>query len=131
MTLVVDRLFGHEDEATDDVLHLDRRRAQRVPQDRPVKVYEPAASRFFGGRTVDVSSTGLQLEFPSFVQLRPGRVINVHIGIAEGGQPLANRRSMIPARVVWLRHDEGDDASRQNLLRVGVEFLTHITANAA
>jgi len=122
MVLVCDR-----DLDNDDVLHLDRRRAQRVSQERPVKVYEPAASRFFGGRTRNVSSTGLQLEFPSFVQLRAGRIINVHIGINEGGQPLANRRSMTPARVVWITPDATDPTK----LLVGVEFLSYITANAA
>ncbi len=123
MELVCDRDLDFDN----DVLHLDRRRAPRVGQDRPVKVYEPSASRFFGGRTRDVSSTGLQLEFPAFVQLRPGRLINVHIGIQKGGQPLANRRSMIPARVVWMT----PDATNPEKLLVGVEFLSYITAKAA
>lgn len=114
------------DEAVDsDVLPLERRRGLRVPQDRPVKVYEPAASRFFGGKTRDVSSSGLQMEFPLFVQLRPGRLINIHIGTDTGGQPLANRRSMIPARVVWMKPN---DESAPDKLLVGVEFLTSITA---
>jgi hypothetical protein len=121
MVLVSDR------EVVDDVLHLDRRRAPRVEQARPVKVYEPAASRFFGGRTRNVSSTGIQVEFPSFVQLRPGRLVNVHIGIHEGGQPLANRRSMVPARVVWMNADPNADGT----LVVGLEFLTFVSARAA
>jgi len=96
--------FVHDnDHETDDYsMRLERRRGRRVVQDRPVKVYEPFASRFFTGRTYDVSSTGMCLEFPAWVALRPGRVINVHVGVRADGQPLANRRSMIPARVVWL-----------------------------
>jgi hypothetical protein len=109
----------------DDALHLDRRRAPRVEQARPVKVYEPAASRFFGGRTRNVSSTGLQIEFPSYVQLRAGRLVNVHIGIHEGGQPLANRRSMVPARVVWMQTDADGG------IVAGLEFLSFISARAA
>jgi hypothetical protein len=120
MTLVRDQ------DRIDDTMYLDRRRAVRLAQQRPVKVYEPAASRFFPGQTRNVSATGLQLEFPQFVQLRPGRLINVHIGIETGGQPLANRRSMVPARVVWMN----TDAESQKLV-VGVEFLTYVTANAA
>ncbi len=116
-----------DQDIADESLHLERRKAPRVEQDRPIKVYEPSASRFFGGCTRDVSSTGLQVEFPSFVQLRPGRLINVHIGIHEGGQPLANRRSMIPARVVWMRTSE---EANQNVI-VGLEFLSYISAKAA
>lgn len=114
-------------ESTEDTLHLDRRRAPRVSQQRPVRVYEPAASRFFGGQTLNVSSTGLQVEFPPFVQLSPGRLVHVHIGIEEGGRPLANRRSMVPARVVWSTQvTEGREC-----VRVGFEFLSFTTARAA
>ena len=121
MVLVSDHDF------VDDAIHLDRRRAPRIAQERPVKVYEPAASRFFGGRTRNVSSTGLQIEFPSFVQLRPGRLVNVHVGIHEGGQPLANRRSMVPARVVWMQTTDNANGA----IVVGLEFLSFITARAA
>lgn len=121
MTLVFDR------ESIKDTIHLDRRRAPRISQQRPVRVYEPAASRFFVGQTLNVSSTGLQVEFPPFVQLPPGRLINVHIGIEEGGQPLANRRSMVPARVVW---SESTTKGRE-CVRVGLEFLSFTTARAA
>lgn len=110
-------------------IFLERRRAVRVVQERPVKVYEPYASRFFGGCTIDISSTGMKLSFPAWAQLNIGRVINVHVGLAAGGQPLANRRSMIPARVVWIRANES--TSPNDGLIVGIEFLTGITASAA
>lgn len=110
-------------------MFLDRRRAGRVVQERPVKVYEPYASRFFGGRTIDVSSTGMKLSFPAWVQMNIGRVINVHVGLAVGGQPLANRRSMIPARVVWMNVPPAGETHQG--VTVGIEFLTGITASAA
>ncbi|MBC7783754.1 MAG: PilZ domain-containing protein [Burkholderiales bacterium] len=123
MFVVVD----HDDVSVPESLPFNRRRGLRVPQSRPVKVYEPAASRFFGGRTRNVSTTGLQLEFPSFVQLRPGRLVNVHIGLDDAGQALANRRHMVPARVVWMRTET---VMHTDLLLVGVEFLTNTTASA-
>ena len=111
-----------------DSLFLERRRATRVAQERPVKIYEPYASRFFGGQTIDVSGTGMKLAFPAWAHLNVGRVINVHVGLAAGlGQPLANRRSMIPARIVWIRH--ADETADQMV--VGVEFLTGVSASAA
>ncbi len=123
-------ILVHDDIETDrsGAMYLDRRRAARVPQARPVKVYEPYASRFFGGVTVDVSSTGMKIAFPAWVQLNVGRVLNVHVGMALGGQPLANRRSMIPARVVWMAAPADKNVDG---LTVGIEFLTGVTASAA
>lgn len=121
MVLVLDR------ESTNDTLHLDRRRAPRLSQQRPVRVYELSSSRFFVGQTLNVSSTGLQVEFPPFAQLPPGRLVNVHVGIEEGGRPLANRRSMVPARVVWSKQVTED----RECVRAGLEFLSFTTARAA
>src|ERR1700728_3619434 len=39
---------------------IERRRGLRIQQNRPIKVYEHTASRYFGGQTQDVSSTGLR-----------------------------------------------------------------------
>ena len=99
---------------------IERRRGLRIAQNRPIKVYEPTASRYFGGQTHDVSTTGLRLELPSSMPLRPGKLISIHVGLSENGQALANRRQMIPARVVWV--DRGSDESYRTLL-AGVEFL--------
>ena len=101
----------------------DRRRAIRVRQHRPVKVFEPASNRYVGGQTCDVSSTGLRLELPLWTHLTPGRVVSVHIGASDRGQSLANRRQMIAARVVWVNRDV---ENRQ--LTAGVEFTTAVTA---
>ena len=107
-----------------DTALAERRRGLRVTQERPVRVFEPAAACFFGGRTRDVSSTGLQLTFDAAVDLCPGRLINIAVGCTVSGNPLANRRAMIPACVVWTRLDAEDGFA------VGVEFLSNITAFA-
>ncbi|MGD1277603.1 MAG: PilZ domain-containing protein [Tepidisphaeraceae bacterium] len=104
---------------------IERRRGLRIRQQRPIKVYEPTASRYFGGQTHDVSSMGLRLELPASVPLRPGKLLSIHVGLDEKGQALANRRQMIPARVVWVDR-AADESSRT--LRAGVEFLASISA---
>ena len=50
---------------------IERRRGLRIRQARPIKVFEPTSSRYFGGQTQDVSSTGLRLELPSSMAVRP------------------------------------------------------------
>src|SRR5271155_2766108 len=81
---------------------IERRRGLRIQQTRPIKVFEATASRYFGGQTQDVSSTGLRLELPLAMPLRPGKLLSIHVGLSETGYALANRRNMIPARVVWV-----------------------------
>src|SRR3954471_727297 len=104
-----------------DELELDdheRRRGLRVRQHRPVKIFEPGAARYYGGQTEDISATGLRLELPMWAPLRAGEVLNIHVGLNGRGQGLANRRSMIPARVVWVNRRAGKRAR----LEAGVEF---------
>jgi hypothetical protein len=110
-------------EATD----VERRRGLRIAQARPVKVFEPATARYFGGQTADISATGLRIELPLSTALRPGKVLNIHVGLGTGGEPLANRRSMIPARVVWV--DRSQAGEKRGTLTAGVEFVTSIAAH--
>jgi hypothetical protein len=106
---------------------VERRRGLRVRQHRPVKVYEATCARYFGGQTEDVSATGLRLELPLFAPVRAGDTLNLHIGLNEQGQGLANRRQMLPARVVWVRRDAG--SAKSGRLVAGVEFLANIAAH--
>ena len=102
----------------------ERRRGLRIHQARPVKVFEHAASRYFGGQTHDISATGLRLELPSSAAVRPGKLLSIHVGLSANGSSLANRRQMIPARVVWVSRAAGDAK-----LMAGVEFLASIAAH--
>jgi hypothetical protein len=106
----------------------ERRRGLRVRQSRPVKIYDAHAARYFGGRTEDISSTGLRLELPAYAPVRPGAMLCIHVGLNHQGQSLANRRQMIPARVVWVRRDTGNDDRSAATLEAGVEFLANIAA---
>jgi hypothetical protein len=101
----------------------ERRRGLRVRQDRPVKLFDPQSSRFFGGKTCDVSATGLRIELPAFASVRLGETVNVHVGLSSAGQTLANRRSMMPAKIVWV------DRSMDGRLEAGVEFTASISAH--
>jgi hypothetical protein len=102
----------------------ERRRGLRIRQARPINVFEPAGSRFFGGRTEDISTTGLRIELPYSADLEPGDVLNVHVGLNRDGTMLANRRQTIPAKVVWV--DRGESLG---YLVAGVEFLANISAH--
>lgn len=104
----------------------DRRRGLRIRQHRPIKVYEPTGRRFFGGQTIDVSSTGLRIELPLWAPVGPGSPLHVHVGMSDRGSSLANRRQMIPARVVWV--DRSADQQSSTLF-AGVEFTASITAH--
>ena len=122
MTLMRDTVVC-ENEASSEI---ERRRGLRINQARPIKVFEPTASRYYGGQTEDVSSTGLRIELPRSAALSAGKVLSVHVGLSSSGETLANRRQMIPARVVWVRrHNNGSDAK----LTAGLEFLANITAH--
>ena len=103
----------------------ERRRGLRIRQSRPVKVYEPTTSRYFGGQTGDISVTGLRVELPAYAPVRVGEVLSIHVGLSESGQTLAHRRQMIPARVVWVNRARRLDAK----LEAGVEFLASIAAH--
>lgn len=103
----------------------ERRRGLRIRQNRPVKVFEPTTSRYFGGQTEDISATGLRVELPAYVPVRIGEILNIHVGLSQSGQSLANRRSMVPARVVWVNRARRIDGK----LETGVEFLSSIAAH--
>ena len=100
----------------------ERRRGLRVRQNRPIKAYDAAAARYFGGQTRDISATGLRIELPMFAPIEPGDTLSVHVGLDRRGQTLANRRQMIPTRVVWVNRQAGR-------LECGIEFLASIAAH--
>lgn len=104
----------------------ERRRGLRIQQHRPVKVFEPTIARYYGGQTHDISATGLRIELPMSAPVQRGRLVTVHVGVGETGQSLANRRNMIPARVVWIDRDVTRTDGR---MTAGVEFLASISAH--
>jgi hypothetical protein len=69
--------------------------------------------------------TGLRVELPAYAPVRVGEVLSIHVGLTQSGQTLANRRSMIPARVVWVSRGNRFDSK----LEAGVEFLASIAAH--
>lgn len=104
----------------------ERRRGLRVRQSRPIKVYEPTSRRYFGGQTEDLSVTGLRVELPATTPVCEGRLLTVHVGLSASGEALANRRSMMPARVVWVRRSTDGRDSR---MVVGLELVSSVAAH--
>ena|SRR5688572_7506188 len=103
----------------------ERRRGLRIRQQRPIKVYEPTTSRYFGGQTEDVSVTGLRVELPAFAPVRVGEVLNIFVGLNHSGHSLAHRRQMLAVRVVWVNRARRLGGK----LEAGVEFLASIAAH--
>ncbi len=97
----------------------DRRRGFRIPQDRPIKVYEPMAGRYYGGKTHDLSGSGLRIELPVSTPLIAGRLVNLTLGNYEPGESLASNREMIPARVIWVDRN----SMVEGRLMAGVQLL--------
>ncbi len=123
---VLDAEVSHDDESLTLPTDVERRRGLRVHQTRPIKVFEPTACRYFGGQTEDISATGLRVELPRSVAIAVGKVLSVHVGLSDRGEALANRRQMIPARVVWVHREFGGDPA---ILSAGLEFMTSISAH--
>jgi hypothetical protein len=102
----------------------ERRRGLRIRQNRPVKVFDPATAKYVAGHTEDVSTTGLRLELPISSPVAEGRLVHVHVGTSNGPEGLAQRRGMMPARIVWIDRSHGD-AGR---MTAGVELVTRVAA---
>ena len=117
-------LVATEEAAETSTGNAERRRGLRICQNRPVKVFEPAIGRYIGGQTQDISSTGLRIELPVGSPVMPGKLLTIHVGLNDRGEALANRRNMIPARVVWVDRRMGEAK-----LQAGVEFLASISAH--
>jgi hypothetical protein len=123
MTLLMDDRLGLSDSL--DQQHSDgseRRRGLRIAQHRPVKVLDTLGGKYFGGQTHDISATGLRIELPAHAAFRMGETLSIHVGLSADGSSLANRRQMIPARVVWVSRA----LPGRKTITAGVEFATSI-----
>jgi hypothetical protein len=123
MTLLLQDSLETETHSHDDG-GAERRRGLRIQQNRPIKVLDTMAGRYFGGQTRDVSATGLKIELPLHATVRKGETLSIHVGLSQSGEALANRRQMIPARVVWIDRSSMD----AKMFTAGVEFSTTIGA---
>ena len=99
----------------------ERRRGLRIRQNRPVKVLDTTTGKFFGGKTSDVSATGLRIELPAHATVRVGEMLGVHVGLNRAGETLVHRRQMMAVRVIWVRRVLG-----KKTLTTGVEFAATI-----
>jgi hypothetical protein len=123
MTLVMDYNPLMSDLA-DDTDGSERRRGLRIQQNRPIKVLGTIGGKYFGGQTMDISSSGLRIELPAHASVRCGETLSIHVGLNTDGNALANRRQMIPARVVWLNRQNNN----RKTITAGVEFAVSIGA---
>ena len=125
MLLISDPMHLVSDDVDTTEEGIERRRGLRIREKRPVKVFDAAAAKYFGGCTEDISATGLRIELPSYAPVEPGDTLSIHVGLNRIGESLANRRQMIPARAVWVNREDFRISGR---LEVGIEFLSTIAA---
>jgi len=104
----------------------ERRRGLRIRQARPIKIFEPTSCRYFGGQTLDISATGMKVELPVSSPVRPGNMLNIHVGLNQQGESLANRRQMMQAKVVWVHR--AMELTRAKLT-AGIELQPSIAAH--
>lgn len=97
-------------------LPLERRHADRLAVDKPVKVQRASAARFEAARTVNVSASGALIELHSPRAIGAGE----RLALAIAAQPsvVLKARAFVPARVVRVR-GPGAHGSQ----RIAVEFL--------
>jgi hypothetical protein len=67
----------------------------------------------------------LRVQLPTNGGLRVGEVLGIHVGLSRIGEKLANRRQLIPVRVVWVGKP---DALRKGAVVAGVEYVAGIGA---
>jgi hypothetical protein len=122
--LMADALRLADSSDTETADGSERRRGLRIAQLRPVKVLDTLAGKYFGGQTRDISATGLRIELPAHATVRMGETLSIHVGLSADGSSLANRRQMIPARVVWISRG----FPGRKTITAGVEFAASIGA---
>ncbi len=85
----------------------DRRRTNRIPQNRAVKIFDPVSERHIAGLTRDVSATGVCVAVPSGFPAKPGSTLMIHIGLRADGraESIVSATTMLQARVIWARDE--------------------------
>ncbi len=105
-------------------LPLERRHADRLAVDKPVKVQRASSGRFDAARTVNVSASGALIEVHSPRSLNAGERLS--LAIAAQSSVILKARAFVPARVVRVL-GAGEGASQ----RIAVEFLQVASESSA
>jgi hypothetical protein len=119
MTIAPAISLGFDSPTDSDPLSLERRVAARVRLSRPVRVIALSSGRHMAGKSRDVSSTGMRLELPVSNAIVEGEAVQLDIGSLAGVGPLRSRRSVVAARVVWVKRE---NKLVRPMLTAGVEF---------
>lgn len=90
------------------LLDSERRQHERIPIERPCKVFDPRSHKYLLGSTCDLSASGMMLKLEHPLQIVPGEIL--HVGVAQKRRQMLLRSSeMTPVRVVRCLHSpEGE-----------------------
>lgn len=98
----------------------DQRASERSSVNWPVSIWHPKASKFFNGRSVNVSSVGALVTMPMKVPVCEGQELEVNFPRTESLAKDKGRFARIKtARVVWV--DRSDSLKSTNI-NVGLKF---------
>lgn len=95
-----------------------RRQGLRVHQDRPAKVYDARARRYYAGRALDMGAKGMKLLLPAGCPIQTGGTLQVYVG-QDDEHILLSLANMTPVRVIWVETMATRDPKH---ITVGVEL---------
>lgn len=90
----------------------DRRLGLRVDDDRPVKVYDARARRYYVGRAVNLGAGGMRLDLPATAPVQTGGTLQVYVGSDEEQEVLISLKNMTPIRIAWVERMASGEADR-------------------
>jgi hypothetical protein len=113
----------------------DRRRQNRISIERPCKIHDPRTGKYVSAVTCDLSESGLLIDVPRLLELKPGDKVFVGVAMTRR-QALLHAKEMMEASVVRalpttddhtqlaVRFDSSADLVRmQNINESGLETL--------
>ena len=111
-------------EEASETLSLERRRGLRVWQSRPVKVFEPTLSRYYGGQTENVSSMRVTRDNGTISTYR--LMLNhsqSRLQLGDPNNPSGSLSFRIAGQHVTLEGDLHGEPTRMDLVRSPANFL--------
>ncbi len=99
----------------------EQRQSKRSIIKWPVSVWHPKASRFFNGRSVNVSKQGALVELPMKTPVQIGQFLEINMPRHEELSRIEGQDARIKkAKVIRI---DRNDALESTLVKVGLEFV--------
>lgn len=98
----------------------EQRRTKRTDVKWPVSIWHPKASRFYNGRSVNLSGKGALVELPMKVPVKVGQTVEINIPRNEELSREKGQSARIKkARVIYVNRNESLETTH---IKVGFQF---------